>query len=82
VFVVEVPHNSSPNSLAVHNHQSQYCALAWGSCASFQCSEVLGLRPAWKFSLLLKLAEMLNLKLAKFHEPFVELRYYFGPPSN
>jgi hypothetical protein len=48
VFVVKVPHNSSPNSLVDHNCQSQCCALAWGSYASFHCTEVLGLCPTLK----------------------------------
>jgi hypothetical protein len=49
VFIVGVSHNSFPNSSVVHNRQNQCCALAWGSCAGFYCSKVLGLCPVLEF---------------------------------
>jgi hypothetical protein len=70
VFVVGVSHNSSPNSLVVHNRQNQ-CS------AGFHCSEV-----RIKFSLLLKLVKVLNLRLTEFCELFIELRHCFGPLSD
>jgi hypothetical protein len=79
VSIARVSHNSSLNSPVVHNRQNQCCALAWDSRASFQCSEVLELRPALKFSLLLKLAKVLNLGLTEFCELFVELQHWSRP---
>jgi hypothetical protein len=36
----------------------------------------------WNFSLLLKLVKVLNLRLAKFCELFVEVQHCFGPLSD
>jgi hypothetical protein len=49
-FLAGMPQNSFPNTLVVRSYQNQCCALAWGSCASFHCSEVLGPRLALKLS--------------------------------
>jgi hypothetical protein len=64
------------------SHQNQCCVLVWGSFIGCHCREVLKLHRALTLPLLLKLAEILDLRLAEFYELFIELQHCFSPLSD